>query len=266
MYTLTVDDRQLIVIMIQNILQHLDPGGTHLGANRGEDALKLADENPIDVAFLDIQMPGMSGLELAKKLQERYPLVNIVFITGYKDYMESAFELYASSYIVKPVTSEAIQGALSHLRYRREEIHGKPITVSCFGSFEVFYDGKPMRFSRSKTKELFAYLVDQHGTTCTNDMIMGNLWPDKPITDTNKSMLRTLISDLRSSFEAIGEPDIIIRNKNGIAVDVSRIDCDYYKYLSGDPVAVHQFKGDYMSQYEFAENTRADLQMRMMDE
>ncbi len=266
MYTLTVDDRQLIVLMVQNILKHLEPDGTHLGANSGDEALKLAETNPIDVAFLDVEMPGMNGLELAKKLQERFPLINIVFVTGYKDYMQSAFELYASSYIMKPVTADAVAGALSHLRYRREDIGGRSLTVRCFGSFEVFCNGKPVNFSRSKTKELFAYLVDRKGTACSNDMILGNLWPDEPVTETKKSMLRTLIADLRNGFEAVGEADVIIRGKNGISVDTSKLDCDYYKYLKGDPVAVHQFKGEYMSQYAFAESTCADLQLAMMEE
>ena len=45
----------------------------------------------------------------------------------------------------------------------------------------------------------------------------------------------------------------------GIGLDVSKVDCDYYRYLHGDPVAIHQYKGEYMMQYEFASETRASL-------
>lgn len=87
MYTLTVDDRELIVNQMQGILKRLDPDGSHLGATTGADALRLAKEQPLDVAFLDIEMPGdLSGLVLAGQLKARYPKLNIVFITGHQEY------------------------------------------------------------------------------------------------------------------------------------------------------------------------------------
>lgn len=63
-----------------------------------------------------------------------------------------------------------------------------------------------------------------------------------------------------NAFRAVGVDDIVIRVKNGAAVNVSAVDCDYYRWLDGDPYAIHRFKGEYMSQYEFAEETRYNLQ------
>lgn len=61
-------------------------------------------------------MPEMTGIELAKELQKRNPTINIIFITGYKEYMGDAFGLYASGYLLKPVKEAAIREALNHLR------------------------------------------------------------------------------------------------------------------------------------------------------
>lgn len=267
MYTLTVDDRQLVVTMVQKILGRLDPDGIHLGTTHPSEALKLAEENPLDAAFLDVEMPGMNGVELAQQLQKRYPLLNVIFITGYREYMPSAFQLYASDYILKPVTEAAVAKAISHLRYRREELHTSRVSARCFGSFEVYCDGKPISFARSRTKELLAYLIDRRGALCTFDMIYGNLWPDEAVTNSMKSQLRTMVADLRKTLEELGVGDVLIHQERvGLSVDTDRINCDYYQFLKGNPVAIHQFRGDYMRQYAFAEETRVGLQRHFTEE
>lgn len=263
MYTLTVDDRQLIVTSIKTILQRLDPEGVHLGASSGEEALQMALDSPLDAAFLDVQMPGINGITLAKRLQQRYPLINIIFITGYRDYTMDAFELYASGYILKPVSEAKVAAALSHLRYNQTKFTEGLIRARCFGTFEVFRGEEPISFSRSKSKELLAYLIDRNGSACTNDMIIGNLWPDKEPTEGIKSVVRTLTNDLRNSLEAVGAGSVIRKGRDELSVDVTKIDCDYFRLLQGDPIAIHQFRGEYMTQYDFADETRYNLQAKM---
>lgn len=263
MVTLTVDDRQLVTEMMKNLLERIAPEGTHLTTTLPETALALAEEQPFDVAFLDVEMPGMDGVELAKRLQKIHPLINIIFITGYQEYMPDAFGLYASGYLLKPVTEKAVREALAHLRYRpvtQETPEQRRLKVQCFGTFALFCDGVPVNFSRSKSMELFAYLVDRRGAYCTTDMVLGNLWPDEEVTVGMKSMLRTLASDLRSTFLSLGLEHVILKVRDSIAVDTRFLDCDYYRYLDGDPLAIHQYHGEYMIQYEFAEETRAALQ------
>ena len=94
MNTITVDDRELIVTLMLGILQKLDPGGSHFGSCDAQEALRQATQFPPDVAFLDVEIPGeINGLELGKKLKELYPKLNIVIITGYREYAMDAFEL-----------------------------------------------------------------------------------------------------------------------------------------------------------------------------
>ena len=68
-------------------------------------------------------------------------------------------------------------------------------------------------------------------------------------------------------FVAVGAPDIIRHQERiGLGLDVTRLDCDYYRYLQGDPAALRQYRGKYMTQYAFAEETRAELERRTIDE
>ena len=170
MYTLTVDDRELVVTLMLGILRNLDPDGTHLGATDPQKALRLAKESPLDVAFLDVEMPGeINGLDLGKRLRQCYPKLNIVIITGHSEYAVDAFGLDASGYLLKPLTQEAVAHQLSVLRFAPEKEQGANIRIRCFGTFEVFCNGTPMDFSYSKSKELLAVLVDRHGAICSND-------------------------------------------------------------------------------------------------
>lgn len=265
MYTLIVDDRELIVKLMLNILGRLDPGGTHLGANNPDDALRLAKESPLDVAFLDVEMPGeMNGLALGKRLKALYPKLNIVIITGHREYALDAFGLDASGYLLKPLTQEAVAHQLSVLRFDRELAHtGQNLRIRCFGAFEVYHNGVPLDFSYSKSKELLAVLIDRNGAICSNDTLIGCLWPDEPAGQLTKARLRKCLKDLKDTFARAGFPDVIRhRERIGIGLDVSRVDCDYFRYLQGESVAVHQFKGKYMTQYDFAEETRAELMMK----
>ena len=267
MHTLTVDDRELIVTQMLGILQKLDPDGSHLGATESTEALRLADAQPLDVAFLDVEMPGdLSGLMLAQQLKERYPRMNTVFITGHQEYALQAFELDASGYLLKPLTLEAVAHQLSVLRFRPDVSNAGKICIRCFGAFEATCNGVPLDFSYSKSKELLACLVDRKGALCSNDTLIGALWPEEPASQQTKARLRKCVKDLKDVLAAVGASDVIQhQDRIGIGLDISRVDCDYYRYLQGDPIAVHQFCGKYMMQYDFAEETRADLLHELFD-
>lgn len=264
MITLTVDDRELIVTLMQNILRELDPKGTHLGAIHVKDALRLAKQTPLDVAFLDVEMPEEeNGIALGKQLKKLHPRLNIVIITGHREYALDAFELDASGYLLKPLTQDAVAHQLSVLRFDREK-RGKSLRLRCFGTFEAYHNGKPLAFSYSKTKELLACLVDRRGAVCSNDVLVGCLWPEEPVNQLTKGRLRKYLKDLKDTFARAGISELILHQERvGIGLDVSGLDCDYYRYLQGDPAAVSQFRGLYMSQYDFPEETRGELVYRM---
>lgn len=133
------------------------------------------------------------------------------------------------------------------------------LRVQTFGNFGVFWDGTPVRFHRSRTKELFAYLIDRRGAGCTMGELISVLWEGRPDTSGVRSQLRSLIADLRGTLEELGEEAVVVKERNLIAVDPQQVDCDYYRFLAGDRGAVNAFQGEYMANYSWAEPTAGAL-------
>lgn len=211
--------------------------------------LEYIEENEVDIAFLDIMMRGIGGIELAKKIQEVHPECKIVFCTGYSEYAIEAFQQHVSGYLMKPITKEAVQKEIDHIK--ELQVSKKVLKVNCFGNFEVLANGKPLSFKRSKTKELFAYLIDRNGSGVTSQQICAVLWEDG---DEKAKLvyLRQLFSDLRHTINEANISGIVRVNGYQYSVETEKIDCDYYSYLkTGFP----KFHGEYMSQYSWAEGT-----------
>lgn len=85
-------------------------------AGDGEEALRACDEHAPDVVLLDIAMPGMDGLEAARRLAETNPRPAVVFCTAYDEHALSAYEAAAVDYLVKPVRRERLAAALDRAR------------------------------------------------------------------------------------------------------------------------------------------------------
>ena len=117
MKILVTDDHKLIVADIIREISMLKPDAECTGCYSSLDALELGKKEQFDLAILDIDMPLMDGLTLAKKLQELQPNINIVFATGYPEYALQAYDVLASSFLVKPVTAKDLQKAFDTLRH-----------------------------------------------------------------------------------------------------------------------------------------------------
>ena len=214
-----------------------------------DEALNFVRGNSVDIAFLDINMRGMGGLTLAEKIIDACPDCKIVFCTGYEEYAIPAFKLHASGYLLKPVSAEDVQVEINNIKGLRK--NQLLLEVKCFGNFEVLCNGKSLPFKRSKTKELFAFLVDRNGAGVTVAEIGVALWENDE-DQKNQNYIHQLFRDLRQSLEAVGVEDIFERNNYYYSLNPEKLDCDYYAYLkTGKP----EFRGEYMSQYSWAEGT-----------
>ena len=214
-----------------------------------DEALDFVKDNPVDIAFLDINMRGMGGLALAEKILLACPDCKIVFCTGYEEYDIPAFKLHASGYLMKPVSAKDVQVEIDNIKGIRQR--EKPLTVKCFGHFEVYANGEKLNFKRSKTKELFAFLIDRNGAGVTVAEIGVALW-DNDEKEKNQNYIHQLFRDLRQTLETIGMGEIFERKIYLYSINPEKIDCDYFNYLkSGKP----EFIGEYMSQYSWAEET-----------
>ena len=215
------------------------------------EALLFAKEHAVDVAFLDIEMREMTGLELAKKLKGISPKINIVFVTGYSEYMKQAISLHASGYLTKPVRAEDVAEELDNLLHPIEVT--EEITIRTFGNFEVLCNGKPVEFERSKAKELLAYLVSRGGATVTRKEIAAILFENQEDDIKTQDYISKIYRSLRMTLKSIHAEDILIKGRNLYGVDLSKVSCDAIDYLNGLPYAINLFQGEYMSQYSWAE-------------
>ena len=129
-------------------------------------------------------------------------------------------------------------------------------------ALQIFVSGRALAFKRSKSKELLAYLVDRNGATCTNGEMRAVLWEDKPDTASLHSHLRNLIFDLSHTLEDAGVTGLLIRGRSTLALDTSKVDCDYYNFLRGSRSATNSYRGEYMTQYSWAEVTRSALRQQ----
>ena len=208
-----------------------------------------------DVAFLDISMRGIGGLALAEKIGQIQPSCKIVFCTGYEQYALDAIQLRCSGYLIKPITAQAVQKELDHIK--TQLVVDKVLTVKCFGTFEVFAKGQALNFKRTKAKELLAVLVDRNGAGMTGKQICTVLWPEDTDDTKNMDYFRHLMQDLRNALDAVGAGRVLRQEQYQYRVDTALIDCDYHSYLQwGTPA----FFGEYMSQYSWAEETCGLLQ------
>ena len=220
-------------------------------------ALAYAMENPIDIAFLDINMRGIGGLGLAEKLIGLQPRCKIIFCTGYGEYAVSAFQLHVAGYLMKPITAEAVQKEIDHIK--GVKVTEKLLTIKCFGNFEVFHGGEILPFKRKKAKELLAVLVDRNGAGMTAKQLCAILFPDDTDDTKNAAYLRQLVLDLKNALKMIRAEHVLQHDTPYYRIDTNLVKCDYLSFLeTGKP----EFHGEYMTQYSWAEETCAMLQFK----
>ena len=257
MRAIAVDDEIYMLETLQEAVSASSDIETVTAFSSCSAALAYATENPVDIAFLDINMRGIGGLGLAEKLLELQPRCKIIFCTGYAEYAVSAFQLHASGYLMKPITPEAVQKEIDHIKGVKTA--EKLLTIQCFGNFEVFYNGEILPFRRKKAKELLAVLIDRNGAGMTAKQLCTVLFPEDAEDTKNAAYLRQLVLDLKNTLKAIRAESVLQHDTPYYHVDTNLVRCDYLSFLkTGKP----EFHGEYMTQYSWAEGTCAMLQFQ----
>lgn len=265
MRIILVDDELLALKALMDSVTAALPGSQPICFTSAIESISFARENQIDIAFLDIEMRSMNGLQLATALKKLQPNLNIIFVTGHLSYAVDAFAVRASDYLLKPTSPEAILGAMQNLRNPIEPVKDEGIFIQTFGYFDVFVDGRAIKFQSSRAREVLAILVDHRGAGIKTTDIAGILWEDRPYNRYLLNQTQKAISSLMATLRDSHIERIVLKRWNSMAVDKTQFSCDYYDLLKWDPAAVNNYFGEYMKNYSWAEITAGSLSQRLLD-
>lgn len=215
MKIIAVDDEELALYALNMAICEALPETEPVCFREAAEALAYAQEKPVDVAFLDADMgAGMSGLELAKALLAIRPTTNIIFVTGYSEYLEDAFALYASGYVKKPVRVRRILKEMANLRYPLTEkrMPESPYTIDQTTQ-RVHLRGRDMLLT-PKEYQLFCLLAGSAGVFFAPEEIYRRIW-GSGANDDVRSVYRHM-SKLRAKLEMSDGSDCDIEVKRGV--------------------------------------------------
>jgi len=171
-------------------------------AQSAEEGYALYLEKNPDIAMLDINLPGMNGLELAQKIRANNKITRILISTAYtdKEFLLRAVELELTRYLVKPITSEELLGALDKSLLELAQLHDKYNQIELDEGFS--YDRKNKILTRNggeitlrrKEMELLEFFIEHEGETITYEILESSIWQDEFM---SKDAIRSQIKNLR---------------------------------------------------------------------
>ena len=184
-------------------------------ARDGEEAYNIYKEYKPNIILLDMYIPKMSGIELAKKIRiDDYTTVLIAF-TAYSDKktLLELIDLHLLSYLVKPVSrSELIQSLIkaSEKVYRKQQVN---LAFDCswdIKSQTLYHYEKQINLTK-RERSFFDLLIKKHGVPCGEDEIILTVWSDRYDESITNTSIRTLVKNLRKKI-----PFELIKNQYGV--------------------------------------------------
>lgn len=256
MQAIIVEDE---VIMIKKFLRlskeipDLNVIGTF---ENGENAVYFAKHNQVDVAFLDVSMPVINGIETAKLLRKIREDIVIVFISAYDQYIREFNQIGGDYYIVKPYNLTILEMAMKRIRLVLER-QKKSIYIQTFGRFTVFKDGEPINLI-GKAKEILALVVARRGKEISNEEIFSTIWENREYSNEKMTVYYNALRRLKKALKEANLEALLISTTRGQIINTAIFDCDYYK-LMDTPNQITRFENDFLCEYSWAEYILANI-------
>ena len=221
------------------------------------EAMARLEEEPAELALLDIRMPETDGLALAGEIKRRFPDTAVIFLTAHPEHALEAFAVHASDYLIKPAEKERLAEAVAHA------LGGKAktarIAARTFGNFDLLVDGTPVRFETAKCKELLAYLIDRQGSCVTRAEAVSVLWEDRPYDRGMQKQIDVYIRRLRGTLQRYGIGEIFELKRGTMRIRPEKISCDAWRFFDGDREVIRRYRGEYMNGYSWASLMESEL-------
>ena len=264
MKTILVDDELWALNALEAELEKVVDIDVVGAFSDSEEARSFIEKNQVDFAMLDVQMPGINGLELGNLLRRVNPEAIIIYVSSYPEYFSEAYRnVRADYYMLKPYKHEDVEDALERARLLAKR-QKKKVQIRTFGRFDVFIDEQPILFKNAKAKELFALCVERKGGIVTMEEAIDKLWEDSLLTENVKARYRKAVAYLHALFLEYRVPNVFISGYGNCHLVKENVSCDYYEFLDAKEKPL--FFGEFMHEYSWAENTAAQLEMQMQNQ
>lgn len=227
--------------------------------NDPQGAIVFAKEHQVDAAFLDILMPKMNGIELAKQLIKVCPKIRIFFITSYtfdEGEVAEQFGKNFSGFCYKPYDRDLLGRQLNRLQEMVENRKDPVVYIKTFDTFDVFVDGTPVVFRSKKSKELLAFVINCHGSYADMDLAANALWPNKD-SDVGKISYRDAVWKLRKCLNENGLDTLVTFSRGSIKANLEAAKCDLWDLLEGKSEVVSIVS--YLPGYEWSASYEAEI-------
>ena len=233
MNIVAIDDDYVSLFFLENMLKNVPEVDNVNIFQSCWEAEEFIIKNEIHIIFFDIMLPKENGIHYAKRVRERFPEIVIIFMTAYKEYALDAFELYALDYMIKPITAgrlyDTLNRAVSYISRQVQSVDRK-LRVYGLGSCNLKdAEGRPVRFTSSKSEELFHYLVLHNGKITNKWLIIEDLFPDMPVNNA-ETYLNTTVYKLRKVLKKYQYDNVVIYSNEGYYIDMEIFSVDYYQF------------------------------------
>ena len=223
MIALCVDDEPIMLTLLQKAVEASSDIDEVVAFGKTNDALAWAETHHFDVAFLDVELHGVKGTEIARRLREKSPYLPIIFCTGYSEYALDAMRLHADGYLLKPIHAEDVQNELDRLNGRSRT---KPLLyISDNGMTFKDKNGEAFAFRRGRTYDLVRLLVEADGVPLTKEDLCDQLFGTASgFYEKNNNYFSKLTGDLSATLALHGAGEVLIRAANRYALNMKRIE------------------------------------------
>lgn len=251
MRAIVIDDEPIMIRSFMRLSREISDLHVMATFESAEDAVEYAETESFEIAFLDIELPGMNGIECARLLKQKIPGILIVFVSAYDDYLRESNRIGGDDYLLKPYTAETIEKTMEKMRLLVQR-QKKSIYVQMFGRFTVMKDGVPIPL-RGKAKEILALILVKRGKEISNEEIYSTLWEARGYSNVQMKVYYNALKRLKDSLEKYGIRDIIFSTARGQMANTEVFDCDYYSWQDGCEDAKEQFEGEFLTEYSWGE-------------
>jgi two-component system, LytTR family, response regulator len=282
MKVVLLDDEKLALNYLEHQLQKMEDIEVIEKFIDPQAFIEFILHHEADVVFLDIQLPEMNGIELAERILESKPKLNVVFCTAYDEYAIKAFELNALDYLMKPVGNERLAITLQRIQERlsinaikavkaveTRKIPQADLTIQMKMFQQVMIESEenhftPLRWRTTKAQELFLYLLHNREHLVRKSVLIELLWPEY---EPNKaySQLYTTVYHIRKTLEPFDDHFQLTNEADGylLQIDNIQLDVEVWENSVQSPLLVTEdtiseveaimglYKGDYLEEYEF---------------